>query len=241
MQELQSTQAFVSLIHSQDIQDYSIDQPCVPMPRAPISSLSFDCPCGQNHSLQRNKHGNLIPENYDIVKAVNGQSYPHVVAWIEEKTFLVNCPTLNSLVHLNVKKGIFKQDVKVTGYIWYETLNSAEHGFGLRVKTDSGTLDFNTISQSRSNYPTRELTSLKEFEDELLIYPEEVVYNLNCYTPQFEDSSYQCSCGANLKHGRQTKDKLAAQRHAAKVGRRVLGELKRLESQLLEAGLIFDE
>ena len=36
---------------------------------------------------------------------------------------------------------------------------------------------------------------------------------------------------ANIKHGRQTKNKLAAQRHAAKVGRRVLGELKRLERQ----------
>ena len=46
---------------------------------------------------------------------------------------------------------------------------------------------------------------------------------------------------ANLKHGRQTKDKLAAQRRAAKVGRRVSGELKRLESQLLEAGLLFDD
>ena len=44
----------------------------------------------------------------------------------------------------------------------------------------------------------------------------------------------------NLKHGRQTKDKLAAQRHAAKVGRRVLGELKQLERQLLEAGLMPD-
>ena len=34
---------------------------------------------------------------------------------------------------------------------------------------------------------------------------------------------------ANLKHGRQTKGKLAAQRHAAEVGRRVMGELKRTE------------
>ena len=34
---------------------------------------------------------------------------------------------------------------------------------------------------------------------------------------------------ANFKHGRQTKEKLAAQRHAAKVGRRVMSELKRLE------------
>ena len=46
---------------------------------------------------------------------------------------------------------------------------------------------------------------------------------------------------ANLKHGRQTKDKLAAQRHAAKVGRRVLGELKRLERQLENAGLMPDD
>ena len=46
---------------------------------------------------------------------------------------------------------------------------------------------------------------------------------------------------ANIKHGRQTKDKLAAQRHAAKVGRRVLGELKRLERRLVEAGLMSDD
>ena len=46
---------------------------------------------------------------------------------------------------------------------------------------------------------------------------------------------------ANLKHGRQTKDKLAAQRHAAKVGRRVMGELKRLERQLEDAGLMPDD
>ena len=45
---------------------------------------------------------------------------------------------------------------------------------------------------------------------------------------------------ANLKHGRQTKDKLAAQRHAAKVGRRVLGELKRIEGRLVDAGLMPD-
>ena len=36
---------------------------------------------------------------------------------------------------------------------------------------------------------------------------------------------------ANLKHGRYTKDKLQAQRHAAKVGRRVLAELK-MEAQI---------
>ena len=46
---------------------------------------------------------------------------------------------------------------------------------------------------------------------------------------------------ANLKHGRQTKDKLAAQRHAAKVGRRVLRELKQLEGQLVDAGLMPDD
>ena len=46
---------------------------------------------------------------------------------------------------------------------------------------------------------------------------------------------------ANLKHGRQTKDKLAAQRHAAKVGRRVMGELKRVERQLENAGLMPDD
>jgi hypothetical protein len=45
---------------------------------------------------------------------------------------------------------------------------------------------------------------------------------------------------ANIKHGRQTKDKLAAQRHAAKVGRRVRGELKRLEGQLVDARLMPD-
>ena len=45
---------------------------------------------------------------------------------------------------------------------------------------------------------------------------------------------------ANLKHGRQTKDKLAAQRHAAKVGRRVRGELKRIERRIVDAELIPD-
>ena len=45
---------------------------------------------------------------------------------------------------------------------------------------------------------------------------------------------------ANLKHCRQTKDKLAAQRHAAEVGRRVMGELKRLEQQIVDAGLLPD-
>ena len=46
---------------------------------------------------------------------------------------------------------------------------------------------------------------------------------------------------ANLKHGRQTKDKLAAQRHAAKVGRQVRGELKRIEQRIVDAGLMPDD
>ena len=45
---------------------------------------------------------------------------------------------------------------------------------------------------------------------------------------------------ANLKHGRQTKDKLAAQRHAAMVGRRVRGELERIERNIVDAGLMPD-
>ena len=43
---------------------------------------------------------------------------------------------------------------------------------------------------------------------------------------------------ANIKHGRQTKDKLAAQRHAVRVGRRVRGELKRIERRIVDAGLM---
>ena len=46
---------------------------------------------------------------------------------------------------------------------------------------------------------------------------------------------------ANLRHGRQTKEKLAAQRHSADVGRRVRAELKRIEAQLINAGLIPDD
>ena len=52
---------------------------------------------------------------------------------------------------------------------------------------------------------------------------------------------FQRISDANIKHGRQTKDKLAAQRDAAKVGRRVMGELKRLERRLVEAGLVPDD
>ena len=40
---------------------------------------------------------------------------------------------------------------------------------------------------------------------------------------------------ANLKHGKYTSDKLEAQHHAAKVGKRVLAELKRIEQLLLDA------
>ena len=46
---------------------------------------------------------------------------------------------------------------------------------------------------------------------------------------------------AQLRHGKYTKDKLAAQRHAAEVGRRVLGELKRIEQQIVDAGLMPDD
>jgi hypothetical protein len=45
---------------------------------------------------------------------------------------------------------------------------------------------------------------------------------------------------ANIRHGRQTKQKLVAQRHAAKVGRRVRGELKRIERRIVDAGLMPD-
>ena len=45
---------------------------------------------------------------------------------------------------------------------------------------------------------------------------------------------------ANLKHGRRTKEKLAANRHCADVGRRVRAELKRIETQLIDAGLMPD-
>ncbi|MDA9948811.1 hypothetical protein N9C16_05355 [Paracoccaceae bacterium] len=42
----------------------------------------------------------------------------------------------------------------------------------------------------------------------------------------------------NLKHGRQTKGKLLAQRHAAEVGRRAMSELKRIERRIVDAGLM---
>ena len=43
---------------------------------------------------------------------------------------------------------------------------------------------------------------------------------------------------ANICHGWQTKGKLAAQRHVAMVRRRVMGELKRLEQQIIDAELM---
>ena len=43
---------------------------------------------------------------------------------------------------------------------------------------------------------------------------------------------------SQLRHGKYTKDKLAAQRHAAEVGRRVMGELKRIENAIINAGLM---
>ena len=46
---------------------------------------------------------------------------------------------------------------------------------------------------------------------------------------------------ANLKHGRSTKEKIDAQKKSAALGRKVKGELKRLELQLLYAGLMPDE
>lgn len=43
---------------------------------------------------------------------------------------------------------------------------------------------------------------------------------------------------ANLKHGRYKKEKIEAQKKAAAVGRKVRGELKRMELQLIKVGLI---
>ncbi len=45
----------------------------------------------------------------------------------------------------------------------------------------------------------------------------------------------------NFKHDQQTKDKLAAQRHAAEVGRRVMEKLKRLERRIVDEGLMPDD
>ena len=46
---------------------------------------------------------------------------------------------------------------------------------------------------------------------------------------------------ANLKHGMMTKDKLATQRHLAAVSRSLRAEIKRIESALIDAGLMPDD
>lgn len=43
---------------------------------------------------------------------------------------------------------------------------------------------------------------------------------------------------ANLKHGRMTKEKLATQRHLAAVSRSLRAEIKRIETALINAGLM---
>ena len=50
----------------------------------------------------------------------------------------------------------------------------------------------------------------------------------------------QCNSETHLKHGRRTKEKLAANRHSADVGRRIRAKLKHIENQLIDAGLIPD-
>ena len=46
---------------------------------------------------------------------------------------------------------------------------------------------------------------------------------------------------AQLLHGKYTKTKLAKAKHRAKIGRRVRGQLKWLERQLMAAGLMPDD
>ena len=46
---------------------------------------------------------------------------------------------------------------------------------------------------------------------------------------------------AIIRHGRQTKEKLEVQRHAAEIRRRVRGELKRIEIQIVDARLMPDD
>ena len=46
---------------------------------------------------------------------------------------------------------------------------------------------------------------------------------------------------ANINHWRQTKDKLTAQRHAATVGRGIMGKLKQLVQQIVDAGFMPDD
>ena len=44
--------------------------------------------------------------------------------------------------------------------------------------------------------------------------------------------------GANLKHGRYTKDKLTRKRRAVEVGRRCRAKIKIIEQRLIAAGLL---
>ena len=54
-----------------------------------------------------------------------------------------------------------------------------------------------------------------------------------------------CLCNrisaAQLLHGKYSKTKLAKAKHRADIGRRVMGELKRLEQQIVDAGLMPDD
>ena len=45
---------------------------------------------------------------------------------------------------------------------------------------------------------------------------------------------------AQLRHGKYTKTELAKAKHRAKTERRILAELKRIENQLVAAGLMLD-
>ena len=45
---------------------------------------------------------------------------------------------------------------------------------------------------------------------------------------------------AQLRHGKYTKTELAKAKHRAKIGRRVRGELKRLERRIVDVGLMPD-
>ena len=46
---------------------------------------------------------------------------------------------------------------------------------------------------------------------------------------------------AQLRHGKYTKTELAKAKHRAEIGRRVLGELKQIEQQIVDAGLMPDD
>ena len=46
---------------------------------------------------------------------------------------------------------------------------------------------------------------------------------------------------AQLRHGKYTKTELAKAKHRAEIGRRVLAKLRRIEGQLIAAGLMPDD